>query len=127
MKLVEICVDGNLDAKMSSVQAQLADAYLASSRAGEARVIAEDLVVREPWDKAHVDRLRKALTAVGEKDPDRMIAERLAEETQAADLGNLVEDDQSIAVDLSNVVADTPAGSAEPVVPPSPGDDLWGR
>ena len=50
MKLVEVCVDGGLEATMYSAQAQLADAYLKEGRANEARVIAEDLVAREPWD-----------------------------------------------------------------------------
>ena len=51
MRLVEICVDGGLEATMYSAQAQLADAYIAAGAATEARFIAEDLVAREPWER----------------------------------------------------------------------------
>src|SRR4029077_2865228 len=49
MRLVEICVDGGLEATMYSAQAQLADASLTAGSAAEALIIAEDLVAREPW------------------------------------------------------------------------------
>ena len=51
MRLVEICVDGGLEATMHSAQAQLADAYLIVGAGLEARVIAEDLVAREPGSR----------------------------------------------------------------------------
>jgi tetratricopeptide (TPR) repeat protein len=78
MRLVEICVDGGLEATMYSAQAQLADAYLAAGSAAEARFIAEDLVAREPWDRANIERFRRALVLMGEADPDALIAERLS-------------------------------------------------
>ena len=78
MRLVEICVDGGLEATMHSAQAQLADAYLAAGSGAEARVIAEDLVAREPWDRSNIERFRRALTLLGEQDVDRIIAERLS-------------------------------------------------
>jgi tetratricopeptide (TPR) repeat protein len=81
MRLVEICVDGGLDKMMYTAQAELADAYLANGAAMEARFIAEDLVAREPWERANVDRFRRALELLGEPDPDAIIAERLSEET----------------------------------------------
>jgi tetratricopeptide (TPR) repeat protein len=81
MRLVEICVDGGLDATMYSAQAQLADAYIASGQANEARFIAEDLVAREPWEKSNIERFRKALVLLGEPDPDGLIASRLSGET----------------------------------------------
>src|SRR5262249_32897805 len=81
MRLVEICVDGGLEATMYDAQAQLADAYLAAGAASEARFIAEDLVAREPWEKAHIERVRRALVLVGETDPDSVIASRLAGES----------------------------------------------
>jgi tetratricopeptide (TPR) repeat protein len=59
-------------------QAQLTDAYLMEGRANEARVIAEDLVAREPWDPANIERFRSALTMLGETDPDAIIADRLS-------------------------------------------------
>lgn len=81
MRLVEICVDGGLEATMYSAQAHLADAYLAAGSAAEARFIAEDLVAREPWDRANIERFRRALVLMGEPDPDALIAERLSGQT----------------------------------------------
>ena len=78
MRLVEICVDGGLESTMYEAQAQLAEAYLASGRALEARIISEDLVAREPWNKANIDRFRRALVMLGEGDPDAIIADRLS-------------------------------------------------
>jgi tetratricopeptide (TPR) repeat protein len=77
MRLVEICVDGGLEATMYSAQAQLADAYIAAGSATEARFIAEDLVAREPWERANIERFRRALVLLGEPDPDGVIAQRL--------------------------------------------------
>jgi tetratricopeptide (TPR) repeat protein len=81
MRLVEICVDGGLEATMYSAQAQLADAYLVIGAGAEARVIAEDLVAREPWERANIERFRQALTLLGEADVDTIIAERLSGQT----------------------------------------------
>lgn len=78
MRLVEICVDGGLEATMYSAQAQLADAYLVAGSGLEARVIAEDLVAREPWDRTNIERFRRALTLLGETDIDAIIADRLS-------------------------------------------------
>jgi tetratricopeptide (TPR) repeat protein len=78
LKLVEICVDGGLEATMYEAQAVLADAYLEAGQAAEARVIAEDLVAREPWEPVHIDRFRRALVMLGVEDPDTLIAERLS-------------------------------------------------
>jgi tetratricopeptide (TPR) repeat protein len=77
-KLVEICLDGGLEATMYETQAQLADAYLDVGAGAEARVIAEDLVAREPWEPAHIDRFRRALALLQVPDPDAVIAERLS-------------------------------------------------
>jgi tetratricopeptide (TPR) repeat protein len=78
MRLVEICVDGGLESTMYQAQAQLADAYIAAGSATEARFISEDLVAREPWEKANIERFRKALVLLGEPDPDGLIAARLS-------------------------------------------------
>lgn len=78
LKLIEICVDGGLEATMYETQAQLADAYLESGQAAEARVIAEDLVAREPWEHAHIERFRRALVMLDVPDPDTLIADRLS-------------------------------------------------
>src|SRR5688572_23195464 len=81
MRLVEICVDGGLEATMHSAQAQLADAYLTVGAGIEARVIAEDLVAREPWDRSNIERFRQALALLGETDIDAIIADRLSGQT----------------------------------------------
>ena len=81
MRLVEICVDGGLESTMFSAQAQLADAYIEGGQATEARFIAEDLVAREPWDKANIERFRRTLVLLGEADPDGLIAARLSGES----------------------------------------------
>jgi tetratricopeptide (TPR) repeat protein len=78
LKLVEICVDAGLESEMYHAQEQLTDAYLAANMGAEARVIAEDLVAREPWEPAHIDRFRKALVMLRVSDPDTLIAERLS-------------------------------------------------
>jgi tetratricopeptide (TPR) repeat protein len=81
MHLVEICVDGGLESTMYSAQAQLADAYIEGGQATEARFIAEDLVAREPWEKANIERFRRTLVLLGEEDPDALIASRLSGES----------------------------------------------
>ncbi len=78
MRLVEICVDGGLEGTMYEAQAALADAYLDAGRAMEARIISEDLVAREPWNRVNIDRFRRALVMLGESDPDAIIADRLS-------------------------------------------------
>ena len=78
LSLVEICVDGGLESTMYQAQAQLADAYLTANMATEACVIAEDLVAREPWEPAHIERFRRALVMQGTPNPDAVIADRLS-------------------------------------------------
>ena len=50
-------------------------------RAMEARIISEDLVAREPWNRVNIDRFRRALVMLGESDPDAIIADRLSGES----------------------------------------------
>lgn len=76
LRLVEVCVDGGLDADVFDAQARLADAYLLGGRADEARVIAEDLLSRHPADAGHTARLRRALEMLGVADVDAALAER---------------------------------------------------
>jgi tetratricopeptide (TPR) repeat protein len=78
MKLIETCVDGGFRREMVTAQERLADAYLSTGRAAEARVIAEDLVLRAPWERANVDRCVRALMLCGEPDPERTIADLLS-------------------------------------------------
>ena len=77
LRLVEVCVDGDLDAALTAAQQELAEAYLEAGEAEKARVIAEDLLLRNPRASTHADRLRRILVTLGEKDPDAVIAERL--------------------------------------------------
>ncbi len=111
MRLVEICVDGQLEATMFEAQAQLADAYLEVGRGLEARIISEDLVAREPWNRANIERFRKSLVMLGEADPDAVIADRLSGESpfMAADFIDLNE-----GVDFTEPAADEPMASLEP-------------
>jgi tetratricopeptide (TPR) repeat protein len=60
LRLVELCVDGGLEAEALEAQALLADAYLATGRADEARIIAEDLLARDPGSARDEARLREA-------------------------------------------------------------------
>ena len=78
LKLSEVCVAGGLESTMYEAQAELADAYLATGQAAEARGIAEDLVAREPWERAHLERFRRALVMLRVDDPDSVIAERMS-------------------------------------------------
>lgn len=116
MRLVEVCVDGGLEATMYEAQAQLADAYLEVGRGLEARIISEDLVAREPWSRANIERFRRALVMLGEADPDGIIAERLSGEspfltTDKMDLneGIFFDEDPSNDLQAEELVADTPA------------------
>jgi len=137
MRLVEICVDGGIEATMYEAQAQLAEAYLAGGRALEARIISEDLVAREPWNKANLDRFRRALVALGEADPDAIIADRLSGESPflavekmdlnegvsfetAADAaaGNDKIPEGGVEIDLDAL--SEPASKRPPLVPPPP-------
>jgi tetratricopeptide (TPR) repeat protein len=81
IRLVEVCVDGGIEAMMYSAQAQLADAYIETGAVGEARFIAEDLVAREPWDRTNIERFRRVLEMLGEPDPDSVIVARLSGES----------------------------------------------
>jgi tetratricopeptide (TPR) repeat protein len=117
MRLVEICVDGGLEATMYEAQAQLADAYLEVGRGLEARIISEDLVAREPWNRANIDRFRRALVMLGESDPDGIIAERLSGDSPFLATDKL---------DLNDGVSfDTPP--APPAEPPPPAAPAKGK
>lgn len=110
LRLVDVSVDGGLDDIATSAQTQLADAYLAAGSALEARFIAEDLVTRHPDDTAHVDRLRQALTMLGEADPDAVIAGRLnGLEAIAMDVHESAAADERRASAESGLAATEPA------------------
>jgi len=100
-RLLEISVDGGLEATMFSAQAQLADAYIAAGMAREARGLAEDLVAREPWDRANIERFRQALVLMGERDPDAVIAERLSGQSPFISTELALDDEPHAAPDRS--------------------------
>jgi tetratricopeptide (TPR) repeat protein len=125
LKLVEVCVDGGLESTMYETQAQLADAYLAAGQAAEARVIAEDLVAREPWERSHIERFRRALVMLRVPEPDSVIAERLSGQSPftATDLFSEPPADSAPPADaaLADTVvvqADLPKEPEPPPVPP---------
>lgn len=128
MRLVEICVDGALDAEMYDAQARLAEAYLEAGRGMEARIIGEDLVARDPLNRDHVDRFRRALVMLGENDPEAIIADRLSGDSPFLadmDLNEGVSFDAPDALEID--VTDMLTGDAAeepsaplPLVPPAP-------
>ena len=107
LKLIEVSVDGGLQTAMHEAQIQLADAYLEGGQALEARVVAEDLIAREPWEKAHIERFRRALVMLRVPDPDILIAERL--NGQAPFMAT------DPFIDLNDPEPLTPAHSEEPL------------
>lgn len=112
MRLVEVCVDGGLEATMYEAQAQLSDAYLNAGRGLEARIISEDLVAREPWNRANLDRFRRALVLLGEADPDAVIADRLSGDSPFL---------ATEKMDLNEGISfDTPAPEPPPAMPAAP-------
>jgi tetratricopeptide (TPR) repeat protein len=133
MRLVEICVDGSLEATMYEAQAALADAYLDAGRALEARIISEDLVAREPWNKVNIDRFRRALVMLGESNPDAIISERLSGEspflaTSKMDLNEGVSFDTPPPAPVqpppAPPVAPPVAAAPPPAATPAPSDEI---
>ena len=122
LKLVDVSVDGGLDGPMYQAQIQLADAYLEAGQALEARVIAEDLVAREPWERAHIERFRRALVLLEVEDPDAVVADRLSGDTtfMNADFMDLSTDPAS---ELPAVDRQVEAPVVEAVAAPVP--DEW--
>ena len=115
IKLVEICVDGGLESTMYMAQAQLADAYLAAGRGAEARVISEDLVAREPWVRANIERFRRALLMLGVADPDAVIAERLSGESPFLSTIDLEAPEETPPAAIASTTASVPvAGDVPP-------------
>jgi tetratricopeptide (TPR) repeat protein len=122
LRLIEICVDGELESLLTETQARLADAYLAAGSAAEARAIAEDLIARAPDEGAHAERLRVALQMLGVPDPAQAIADRVQELSLPA--GASLEGD-ALAAAGEVPAAIEPLIDASPVEPPvaPPPDD----
>ena len=120
LKLVEVCVDGGFESAMYEAQVLLTDAYLEAGQPSEARVIAEDLVAREPWEAAHIDRFRRALIMLKVSDPDTEIAERLSGQAPFMATDPFID----LSDTLPAPVSETPPAEALPepgdaAVPPS--------
>ena len=109
MKLVEIAIDAGRDDVMYEAQARLADACLEQGRGAEARVIAEDLVARDPASDAHADRLRRALGLLGVADADAVVTRYRQSPGTDATSGD----------DVVLSTPDTPAARAQPQTPPA--------
>jgi tetratricopeptide (TPR) repeat protein len=132
LKLVEICVDGGLETTMYEAQAQLADAYLSTGQAAEARVIAEDLVAREPWERAHIERFRRALVMLRVPEPDSVIAERLSGQSpfMATDPFSdalpptVVSEPDTATGPAADAVVEGTAEEPEPEPPPPPVEEI---
>ena len=105
LRLVDIAVDAGLEPEIAEAQSRLVDAYLAEGRAAEARVIAEDLLTRQPGEAQHLERLRRTLIALNEPHVDAIIAERvnamnaLGAEDLPADLVVAAEDETGARAD----------------------------
>jgi tetratricopeptide (TPR) repeat protein len=119
LKLVEVCVDGGFEADMYAAQEQLTDAYLAAGQAAEARVIAEDLVAREPWEAAHINRFRRALVMLRVPDPDGEIAERLSGQSPFTATDHFVDLGEEPSATAGTGERDTGA-DGEPEASPAP-------
>jgi len=107
MCLVELCVEGSLDAQLVGAQSRLVEAYLEQGHALEARAVAEDLAVRTA-DPAHIVQFRRAVEATGEPEPDRFVAERLGRPESVA---------EAVPVGEPARTADR-VGAAQPAAPP---------
>ncbi len=127
-RLLDVCVDGDLAGEVLTAQALLADAYLAAGAAGEAKYVAEDLLTRQPWDRAHYARMRAALKAEGQTDPDRALADWLAA-TPEFGMGDAALFEASDAADLPDAavqiaaVPQLPDPAPAPAVQPAPAND----
>jgi tetratricopeptide (TPR) repeat protein len=117
MRMVEIYFDGRLESGLYAAQSQLAEAYLATGAPAEARVIAEDLMGREPSEPSHVEQFRRALVLLGEDEPDRIIAERLsaapAYPSADEDMFPVSFEEETAPADPVIMPADDPAGTPD--------------
>ena len=122
VKLVELCVDASLDGPLRSAQTQLADAYLDTGQGAEARVIAEDLLERDPDCEAHAQRVRRAMELLGAPDAERTVVDvrgrHGTSDVPESDANGSTEEapaSDDMEIDLSEVLAvigDAPGGHA---------------
>jgi tetratricopeptide (TPR) repeat protein len=111
-------------ADISQRQGLLADACLTAGHATEARVIAEDLVACEPWERDHIERFRRALVMLKISDPASVIAERLSGMTPFMTTDVFAEhaatDPSPSAASTPAVALDSGAGAHDAVTTPEP-------
>jgi tetratricopeptide (TPR) repeat protein len=126
MRLVESAVDASLPEEMTFAQSRLADVYLSTGRGAEAQVLAEDLVTRFPEDREHAERLRRALTLVGEPDVEGAVAERIraAAALTAADSGLDLAEGTSVPEPTGSTPV--PAAETDSALPSAPPRDPFG-
>jgi tetratricopeptide (TPR) repeat protein len=105
---------------MYNAQVQLAEAYIAAGAGDEARVVAEELVARQPWERANLERFRRALVLLGEADPDNVIAERLSGRMpfMSTDLARPADTDPPVEHPPSAAIP-AAVSTVEPVDPPA--------
>jgi tetratricopeptide (TPR) repeat protein len=127
LRLIDVCMDGDLEAPLNAAQEALAEAYVVRGMLREARVVAEDLLLRDPDQETHRGRLRRVLEGLGEPDPDAAI-DALFEFDEPEALGD-GDDVDPVAVDAQGEGASdggwspagaTVAGLAEEAVPGEP-------
>jgi tetratricopeptide (TPR) repeat protein len=114
LKLVDVYVDAGLDDRITAVQEQLADAYMDDGQPAQARVVAEDLIARAPDVEVNVQRLRRALIALGVDDIEAVVARQL---DVAPIFDELLEFD-SMDSEPSPVAPQEPAVPPEAAAPP---------
>src|SRR5678815_1470635 len=117
-KLAGIAVEAGLDDRLRETQAQLVDAYLDASRGEDARSIAAELVRADPANEAHAERLRRALTLAGERDPETVLARIRSQEAVAS-----TDAPSRDAFDVETAIAVEPVPSESPVPDPPPLND----
>jgi tetratricopeptide (TPR) repeat protein len=117
-KLAAIAVEAGLGDRLRETQAQLVDAYLDASRGEDARSIAAELVRADPANEAHAERLRRALTLAGERDPETVLARIRSQEAVAS-----TDAPSRDAFDVETAIAVEPVPSESPVPDPPPLND----
>ena len=93
-RLVDVCIDAQLDAPLRAAQAQLADAYLDTGKGAEARTLAAQLLEQDPESEAHARRLRRAFELLGSTDGDRAVHDARARGQQAG--GEVTESEPAV-------------------------------
>lgn len=133
MTLLQVTVEGELDAKRTEVQFALAEAHLDAGQPGRARALAEDLCARQPGDPRFDACLRRSLEQLGEivVSAEPSLAESVRHETRTVEPLARSASGQGPAADpadVSSAVAGAGAVSddardraTEPAVPPPGG------